>query len=416
MNGEKEKRRGQGRVFVRGRTVWIQFSDHGRQVRQSTKLVLEGDDEADKKIMRKAEKILQQKTGAVANNIPQNPATLRYEQMRDAYLEAYELQEHNKGLRCDKDGTAYLESVRRLDGFFAGSKAAEIDVDLLRKFQRQLRSEGYANGSINRSMAALRRMFTLALEDEKLTSAPHFRMLPEAKPRKDVLPQGQYPALVNALPSYLRLPLIIGFHTGMREGEILGLTWANVNWLERIIRIEDSKNGDARELPFDGEVEAALRKAYTERQPECEFVCYRIDRKGHARQIGNFRKPWYRCCVKLGLGKMEQVRDRVTGEPLFEKPRYRRSKPRPKMKYNGLVFHGLRRTFITDAEHAGVPRHEAMVLSGHRTESVYKRYVIENRTQRRVAVRTIAEYRAQKVGDNSGTNQQSPTQTESVSN
>jgi hypothetical protein len=51
-------------------------------------------------------------------------------------------------------------------------------------------------------------------------------------------------------------------------------------------------------------------------------------------------------------------------QPEFAKARKDRlkSNPKPKLKYNGLVFHGLRRTFISDAEHAGLPRREAMKL------------------------------------------------------
>ena len=65
------------------------------------------------------------------------------------------------------------------------------------------------------------------------------------------------------------------------------------------------------------------------------------------------------------------------------------------MKYVGLIFHDLRRTFITDAEHSGAPRREVMKISGHKTESVYKRYAIENRERRRAALAHIDEYRDQ---------------------
>jgi integrase len=101
---------------------------------------------------------------------------------------------------------------------------------------------------------------------------------------------------------------------------------------------------------------------------------------------------------------MEPAVDSVTGKPVFEPPRYEHSKPKPKTEYVGLIFHDLRRSFITDAEHAGAPRHEVMAMSGHQTESVYKRYAIGNREQRRAALEQIENYRAKKLGDNSGTN------------
>jgi integrase len=108
---------------------------------------------------------------------------------------------------------------------------------------------------------------------------------------------------------------------------------------------------------------------------------------------------------------MEPVVDGA-GKPALDPPRYARSKP--KTVYRGLIFHDLRRTFVTDAEHAGAPRHEVMQLSGHKTESVYKRYAIGAREQRRAAVAQIEEYRATKEQGQFGDNLQQRNKDESV--
>ena len=39
-----------------------------------------------------------------------------------------------------------------------------------------------------------------------------------------------------------------------------------------------------------------------------------------------------------------------------------------KLGLAGLYYHDLHRTFITDAEYAGTPRHEVMKIAGHLTE------------------------------------------------
>jgi integrase len=181
-------------------------------------------------------------------------------------------------------------------------------------------------------------------------------------------------------------------------GELLALTWNDVQWIDRIIRLEDSKNGEAREIPFTGELEAMLREQYGRRRLGCDRVCFRIDALGNAVPIGDFRKVWRRVCVKLGLAKWEPVTDKA-GNAVYDPPRYPHSLPKQKMVYTGLIFHDLRRSFITDAEHVEAPRHEAMKISGHKTESVYKRYAIENRKQRRAALATIEEFRAERASD-----------------
>ncbi len=250
-------------------------------------------------------------------------------------------------------------------------------------------------------------MFTLAQRENKIKHLPFFPMLTENKPRQGTLPHEKYGVLLAALPDYIRPIVVIAFNTGMRRGEILGLRWSDIKWMDRIIRIEDSKNNDAREIPFTDELETLLKAQFAKRQEGCDFVCFRINRLGHAQRVGNFRKVWSRVCAELGLAKMESVVD-AAGNPQFQKPRYEHSKPKPKVRYTGLLLHDLRRTFISDAEHSGAPRHEVMKISGHRSEAVYKRYAIENRKNRRAALDQIAAYRAQKVGDISGAVQESP--------
>jgi integrase len=79
--------------------------------------------------------------------------------------------------------------------------------------------------------------------------------------------------------------------------------------------------------------------------------------------------------------------DPKTGEPKRDKWK------RVVKRYSGLNFHDLRRTFVTDCENAGVPRHEAMAMSGHKTESVYKRYAIGNTERRRAEVSRLSTWR-----------------------
>ena len=84
---------------------------------------------------------------------------------------------------------------------------------------------------------------------------------------------------------------------------------------------------------------AFIVMALAERNTECPYVFqYR------GRHLGNTRTGWDKARKAAGVPE--------------------------------LIFHDTRRTAIWLMEQAGIPRHEAMQISGHKTESVYKRYDI----------------------------------------
>ncbi|HWU36556.1 MAG TPA: tyrosine-type recombinase/integrase [Candidatus Acidoferrum sp.] len=55
-----------------------------------------------------------------------------------------------------------------------------------------------------------------------------------------------------------------------------------------------------------------------------------------------------------------------------------------------LLFHDLRRSCVRRMEQAGIPRSVAMQITGHRTESVYRRYAIVDDEAMAEATRRLA--------------------------
>jgi integrase len=68
-----------------------------------------------------------------------------------------------------------------------------------------------------------------------------------------------------------------------------------------------------------------------------------------------------------------------------------------KAKYVGLHFHDLRRTGIRDISRKGIPEKVGMLISGHNTDSVYRRYNIIDMEVMKTATAKIEEHQREVV-------------------
>jgi integrase len=129
---------------------------------------------------------------------------------------------------------------------------------------------------------------------------------------------------------------------------VLHLTWAQVDFHSGTVRLEPgtTKNRLGRTFPFTPELRAVLeaQKAHTEKtgKQQGRIIPWVFHRQG--RPIKDFRGAWKAACGAACVP--------------------------------GRLFHDLRRTAVRNLERAGVPRSVAMLMTGHKTESVYRRYAI----------------------------------------
>ena len=318
--------RGMGRIFKRGSIYWIAFSHRGKEHRESSR----SDNES------AARKLLEQRIGEASQGklVAAKQERVTFDDLAQALLADYQI----NGRRSGRSARLSISHLRK---FFGSDRAIDITTHRIKAYAVDRQQADAANASINRELAALRRMFTLAVQDGRLSHAPYVPTLEEDNARQGFLDHGAFVSLKGKLPAYLQDPITFLYFSGRRLGEMKALEWRDVDLAGGSVRLhpEISKSKDGRLLPLSGELLEIMERAHARRRPDCPFVFHR-----DGEPIGDFRKAWATACKAAGL------------QP--------------------LLIHDLRRTAVRNMIRAGIVDRVAMALSGHKTRSVFDRYNI----------------------------------------
>jgi len=117
--------------------------------------------------------------------------------------------------------------------------------------------------AVNRPLALLRHLLRLAHEDwEAIDNVPRIRLEKEPQGRLRWLTQEEIARLLEACTKSknreLRAAVTIALNSGLRRGELLGLTWERVDLSRGVIRLELTKSGRRREVPMNDDSYRAL--------------------------------------------------------------------------------------------------------------------------------------------------------------
>ena len=92
-------------------------------------------------------------------------------------------------------------------------------------------------GQVNRELACFKTIFNKAMATVKRrgTRRQRVKLLKENNERDRILSPEEYIRLLAACPTHLKPIVKVAYHTAMRQGEILSLTWGQVDLKEGFI-------------------------------------------------------------------------------------------------------------------------------------------------------------------------------------
>lgn len=165
------------------------------------------------------------------------------------------------------------------------------------------------------------------------------------------LTQEQFAALLAELPKHMKPMARFAVETGLRQGNVLGLTWSRVDLKRRLTWIEgeEMKEGKPFGLPLNDAAVEVLKEQLQARKDDCEWVF-----PYQGRRITEIKTAFIAACVRAKLGTIT-VKHGTS-------------------HYEGFTWHGLRHTWATWHMQNDTPADVVQALGGWADARMVRNY------------------------------------------
>ncbi len=169
-------------------------------------------------------------------------------------------------------------TLRAVMPYIGGIKLKRIHMGTLEQFIINRREAGIKNGTLNRDIAVIRRVLTLAARlwrDEDgnawLNEIPMLQQLKSDSRKPYPISWDEQTRLLAELPQYLADMVLFAVNTGCREQEICGLRWQDEIIGEGMFVLpgDRTKNGEERIIPLNSVARSVVE---SQRGKHHEFV------------------------------------------------------------------------------------------------------------------------------------------------
>jgi integrase len=232
-------------VFEKNGKWYIDYYHNGRRFREcaGTSKVL-------------AKKALEARKGEIAQGrfgLSKSKKRVKFEEFSKDYLafsksykRSYKRDTQHVGHLLEHFGDLYLEEISPL--FIENYKAIRVN---------QVKP-----ATVNRELACLKHMFSMAIRWQLATSNPvkEVKLFNEELPALRILSIEEQDRLINECSDRLKPIVITALNTGMRLGEILNMEWKHVDLDLRIITVTKTKTRENRIIPINSYLASILAK------------------------------------------------------------------------------------------------------------------------------------------------------------
>ncbi len=206
---------------------------------------------------------------------PESQPSKTFGEVAAQYLEV------KRGKRSWKDDSRTLD--RLLKAFGRDSLITTLTAERISQYQAKRKAELSARrrdrdgnpvpvspAAVNRELALLRHLLVLAEEWGYIEKVPRIRLEKEPEGRLRFLTSEEIARLLAACEQSkhpeLATVVTVALNTGMRKGEVLGLTWDRVDFARGVLLLERTKSGRRREVPMNQAVYDVLSRLTGSRQ------------------------------------------------------------------------------------------------------------------------------------------------------
>ncbi|MBI5234292.1 MAG: site-specific integrase [Deltaproteobacteria bacterium] len=237
-------------LYKRGQVWWMQLTYKGRLVRKSTEV-------SDKKL---AEKIHAKAMTEIAEG-KWLERPVGAEKTVKELLEKY-MKEHSARNKALKSHIRDRSLSAHLNRCFGNLVLTDLSPRLISEYKAKRRDDGAAPNTVNNELRLLSHAFNLAVKEWEWVESNPVSKVSKERVNNQIerwLTHKEEESLLAVSPQWLREVIIFAVNTGLRQAEILDLTWDRVDLLRRTLAILEQKNRGKDTLPLNSHALEVLK-------------------------------------------------------------------------------------------------------------------------------------------------------------